>query len=376
MANILVLGGGFAGVTAAEQLALELGREHQITLVSRSHRFIFYPALVRVAFEECEPEDVAFDLRETLMEAHVRFVQGEVARIDPDKKRVMLAHGDVAGEMPYDFLLYAPGRRLATENTPGFYEHANHLLTVPAALKFGEAIKSFQEGSIVFGNCLDSRLAVPVYETAFAMSRLLEKRGTRAHSQIRLALPATPGDLLGEPHTAQALIEALAKHDIDILLDFAPARVNEKELVATDWQTLPFDLLMLVPAFRGPGFLLSATGLTDKEGYLRVDEKMRVPGVENMYAAGDATDFPGPKMGHMAVRQALVAATNLAAEVKGHAPEAVYQHEMRFILDEGGEDSIYVRQRLMNGEPAHVRQGLFWRWAKRLKEKSWLAQHS
>ena len=90
----------------------------------------------------------------------------------------------------------------------------------------------------MLGNCLDSRLSVPVYETAFALSRLLEKRGARARSEIKLVLPATPGDLLGEPHTAGAIISLLAKHNIDILLDFAPARISEKELIATDGASL------------------------------------------------------------------------------------------------------------------------------------------
>ena len=95
-----------------------------------------------------------------------------------------------------------------------------------------------------------------------------------------------------------------------------------------------------------------------------------------MYAAGDAVAFPGPKMGHIAIRQALVAASNLVAEIKGQVPEAIYQHEMRLIVDEGGDESIYVRQRLTSGAPATVRQGLFWHWAKRVQEKAWLAQHS
>ena len=375
MANILLVGGGFAGVTAAEQLALALGPEHHITLIGRSSRFTFYPALVRVAFGKSEPEDVSFDLRETLMDLRVRFVQGEVARVDPYKKRVLLAHGEVTGEMPYDYLFYAPGRRLATENTPGFYEHAHHLLSVAGALRFAEAVRDFKEGHIVFGNCLNGRLSVPVYEAAFAMSRLLEERGTRARSTIKLVLPAVPGDLLGEPHAAGALIEALVKHDIEILLDFVPARVQAGQLVATDNHFLPYNLLMLVPAFSGPG-TMAGLGLTDEEGYVQVDEKLRVPGVDGMYAAGDAVAFPGPKMGHIAIRQALVAASNLVAEIKGQVPEAVYQHEMRLIVDEGGDESIYVHQRLTSGAPATVRQGLFWHWAKRVQEKAWLAQHS
>ena len=55
MAKVLILGGGFGGVVAAERLAAQLSDDHQITLVSRSRNFVFYPALVRLAFGKCKP---------------------------------------------------------------------------------------------------------------------------------------------------------------------------------------------------------------------------------------------------------------------------------------------------------------------------------
>jgi len=42
MAKVLILGGGFAGVVAAESLSQQLDEEHEITLVSRGRRFVFY----------------------------------------------------------------------------------------------------------------------------------------------------------------------------------------------------------------------------------------------------------------------------------------------------------------------------------------------
>src|SRR5678815_5959849 len=58
MAKILVVGGGFGGIVAAESLAKKLGNGHEITLVSRSNKFVFYPALVRLAFGRATPEDI------------------------------------------------------------------------------------------------------------------------------------------------------------------------------------------------------------------------------------------------------------------------------------------------------------------------------
>ncbi len=47
MVKVLIVGGGFGGVVSAESLAKRLGNEHEITLVSRSRKFLFYPGPVR-----------------------------------------------------------------------------------------------------------------------------------------------------------------------------------------------------------------------------------------------------------------------------------------------------------------------------------------
>ena len=78
MATVLILGGGFAGVATAERLAAQLSDEHQITLVSRVRNFVFYPALVRLAFGECEREAVSFDLRTAMLNRRVNFIEAEV----------------------------------------------------------------------------------------------------------------------------------------------------------------------------------------------------------------------------------------------------------------------------------------------------------
>jgi len=130
-----------------------------------------------------------------------------------------------------------------------------------------------------------------------------------------------------------------------------------------------------LPPFRGPGAVRDL-GITDEEGYIGVDGAMRVQGVKRMYAVGDCVSFSGPKLGHMAVHQGEVAAANLAQEIKGLEPIATYNHELMLVIDEGGEDTIYLHKDLWVDEPATVRQGRFWDWAKRVHEKYWLARHS
>jgi sulfide:quinone oxidoreductase len=375
MAKILIVGGGFGGVVAAELLAKKLGREHQITLVSRTSRFLFYPALVRLAFGRCEPDDVSFDLRDAMLDRRVTFVEGEIARINPRDHQITIARGEFTGQMQYDFLILALGRRLATEQVPGFFEHAHHLLDIDGAFKLGEAIRGFHQGHAVIGSCPGARLPVPLFETAYALADLLAERGDQSRCTITIVSSETPDEMFGDTVISETLIDALKSRRVEFVSDFAINRVTRSSVIASDGREINFDLAMLIPPFRGPGAVVG-TGITDDDGYVRVETTMRVPGLDRTYAVGDCVGLSGPKMGHMAVRQAEVAAENVAAEIQGRAPSAVYDHEMMLVLEAGGPDSIFLHRDLWTNDPVSVKRGRFWAWAKRRHEQYWMKRHA
>lgn len=375
MSNILVLGGGFGGVVAAERLAKKIGPEHQITLVSQSNRFVFYPALVRLALGRAKPDDISYDLREAMLDRRVRFIEANVAHVEPTEHRVTITGDEIEGSLGYEFLICALGRRLATDEIPGFFEYSHHLLSVDAALKFGDAIRDFDSGHAVVGCCPGSRLPMPALETVFALARMFDERGIRDRAKITLVSHESLSDQLGDAEMAKVTHEALTSHQIDFLQNFPISRVSAGTVQTQNNHYLKYDLLMLVPPFEGTS-TVKGTGLADNEDYLYVDSFMRVRSAERMYAVGDCVAFAGPKMGHMAVRQAEVAADNISAELEGRTPTQEYDHEMMFVIDEGGADSIYVHKNVWAGDDATVRQGHFWGWAKRMQEKYWEATHS
>src|SRR6185436_614826 len=249
MAKVLILGGGFGGVVAAKRLAEQLGDEHQITLVSRSRYFVFYPALVRLAFGKCEQEDVSFDLRHAMLDRRVNFIEAEVARIDPYKRNVTIAHGVVEGKLPYDYVIFALGRRLATERISGFYEHAHHLLNVDKAIRFGKAIANFHDGRVVIGQCAGARLPIPIYETAFALAKRLEENNERERVRITMVSPDGIGSEFGDSEVGIKLQKALDRHQIEFLSDFPIEKVTEHAAFTDCGQSINFDLLMLMPPF-------------------------------------------------------------------------------------------------------------------------------
>lgn len=347
MANILVLGGGFAGVVAAESLARRLGPEHRITLVSRHREFTFFPSLVRLAFGRLKLEDVFFDLEQAMRSRSVILRQAEVIGYDLDKRYVVAPRGPRGGverRIAYDYMVFALGRRLAVERVPGFFEHSHHLLTVGAALKFRQAVNGFHKGHAVIGYCEDARLATPVYETAFALDQLLRARGERGRARITVVSPDKLGGLSGVDAVTPTLRVALEERGIELAPDFPVNRVTEKEVWAGDGQRMDYDLLMLIPPFQGPNEAWRI-GVTDPNGYIRVDNRMRVHLADRVYAAGDSVNFAGPKMGHMAVSQGEVAAANLAAEIEAREPEVSYDHEM-MLMRERDENALRELARL------------------------------
>jgi sulfide:quinone oxidoreductase len=375
MAKVLVLGGGFGGVVAAERLAEQLGDEHQITLVSRTRQFVFYPALVKLAFGKCETKDVSFNLRQAMLDRRVNFIEAEVARIDPLERKVTIAHGEVEGILPYDYLVFALGRRLATERITGFYEHAHHLLNLDKAIKFGKALANFHQGRAVIGQCAGTRLPIPVYETALALSHLLEDRGERDRVRITVVSPWELGAELADADAASALEKTFAARQIEFVSNFPIEVVTANTVATASGRTIDHDLLMLLPPFRGSS-AASMAGITNSEGYINVDLTMRVTGQERIYAAGDCVNFTGPKMGHMATRQAEVAARNLAAEIAGHEPVARYVHELKLVIDEAGSNSIYLHKDIEGAGPATIRRGRFWSLAKRAQKELWELTHA
>jgi len=370
MSNVLIIGGGFGGVIAAEALAQRLDPEHGITLVSRHREFTFFPALVRLAFDRCALEDVFYDLEQAMFSRRIEFIQAEVLSLDPFSHSVIASREGREVRLPYDYLVFALGRRLAVERVPGLALHAHHLLTVGDALKFREAIKSFVGGRAVIGYCPDSRLSVPVYETAFALDRTLRDRGRRDQTRITIISPDSLGGLLGGAAVVPALRTALEKHGVEIIPDFPVDFVTAGNVFARDSRRVPYDLLMLIPPFRGL-YETQFSNITDRQGYVHVDDYMRSTHAERFYAVGDAVSLPGPKMAHMAALQGEVAAANIAAEIEGRQPEVRYDQRMTLVIDEGEEDSIFLHHKFWEESETIVRQSRFWGWAKQIHEKCW-----
>lgn len=341
MSRIVILGGGFAGVTAAEILASEVGGENEITLVSINRDFTFFPALVPLVFGDFQPDEIHFDLRRKLLERNIRFIQGEVLEIDTELNKVRLTGDDIDGDIFFDHLLVATGRRLATERISGFFEYAHHLLGVGSALMFKKAIDDFEGGSIVVGLCPDAFLPVPVCESALALAKRFEKKIDAREVSITAVFPMTLERAFLGTTLFRDLEEEFRRKKIDLVYDFPVHRVIEDEIISETGSNIPYDLLMLIPPFRGQTSLRRLTMKTDPADFLEVNDHMQVKGFQNIFGAGDIVKVEGPKFGYTAMRQARVAANNIIARLRKQDMKEEYSHELAWLISEQYTDPIF-----------------------------------
>ncbi|NJM08413.1 FAD-dependent oxidoreductase [Candidatus Gracilibacteria bacterium] len=109
--RIVILGGGFAGVTTAQYLEQQFGADPAValTLVSETNALLFTPMLAEVAGSSLEPTHISHPLRSALRRTTI--VRGEVERVDLGGRRVVLTTDERAAqrELPYDHVVFALG---------------------------------------------------------------------------------------------------------------------------------------------------------------------------------------------------------------------------------------------------------------------------
>lgn len=120
---------------------------------------------------------------------------------------------------------------------------------------------------------------------------------------------------------------------------------------------------------------LNNLGVSDDFDFLITDELMQVAHFSDVYAVGDIVDFSGPKLAHMAVRQAEIAAANIVSEIEGKEPKNYYYHEIATIIDAGGADSIHLHYGIWDEHFYRLKKGKIWSLTKRIHDKLWRAIH-
>lgn len=360
--KVVVLGANFGGLTAALKVEHELHGDVDVTVIAPGGTFLFTPSLIWLPFGSRTADDITLPVGPVLEARGIEHVQAAATSIDPVARTVTTDDGRTRG---YDYLVVATGYRNDDDAVPGFREHASTITTLPRAEATGAAWRAFLEdpGDVVVAATQRAGCFGAAYEFLFNTAYQLKKAGLR--QQVRLTyVSAEPFlghfGIGGLPHGEALLGMFLKKEGIDARLATAIGHVEDGALVLADGESLPFRFAMVVPPFLGQDFLRTHDDLVDAQGFVPVRGTYQTATYDDLYAVGAAaavevpwtTPVPVgiPKTGFPTEHQAVVAAENIAEQVRGREPT----HEKPFgdipavcVMDAGNNGVVILADRML-----------------------------
>jgi sulfide:quinone oxidoreductase len=331
MKSVLILGAGFAGLELATVLSGEVPDEVDVTIVDSSDAFVFGFSKLDLMFGRKDLDGVRVPYS-NLDKPSVRFAQETVLTIDPESRRVTT---DQTTHEP-DILVIALGAGLDPAATPGMVEEGSEFYSVEGAARVRRLLPAFEGGDVIIG-VLGPFFKCPAapFETAFMLHDFLDKKGVRAASTIKVVSPmATPIPI--SPEASAGILEAAGERDIEWWPQSKVTSLEPAAKIATleDGRTTPYGLFLGIPVHRAPQAV--ADSALAEDGWIPVDHRTFATKFENVYAVGDVTSAPVPRVGAIAEGEARTLAEVLIHQLKGgDAPEA-YRGQATCYIEFGG----------------------------------------
>ena len=377
MAEIVIVGGGVGGLVAAKRLRRSLGGGHRVTVIDRARDHVFQPSLLWVADGTRRPERLSRPLSR-LNRRDVSFRLGAVHGLDLRARRVHLADGEV----PYDYLLVAPGAELRPEALPGLSEGGRNLYALEGAAGLDADLSRFQGGRlVVLVAAMPFKCPAAPYEAAMLLEARLRNQGVRGRAEVALYTPEPQPMPVAGPLLGAAVRAMLNSRGIAYFPGHTPVAIDpsSRTIRFASGDVASYDLLVFVPPHAAPAFVVEA-GLAPAGGWVKVDPKTLATPFERVWAVGDVTGIPLPngkslpKAGVFAEGQADVVARNIAALVRGAAPAAEFSGEGACFVEMGGGRAGFATGNFYATPDPVVRlktPGRRWHWAKVLFEQTW-----
>jgi NADH dehydrogenase len=349
--RIVILGGGFAGMATAQCLEQELENDPsvQITLISENNALLFTPMLAEVAASSLEPSDISTPLRSTLRRTD--FVRARVTGIDLSKRRVVLEGSGSAESLPesrevaYDLLVLALGSVSNYLGLSNVEKRAFNFKSLLDAIRIrNHVIEMFERADREPDSLRRAPLLTFVIAGGgFAGVELAGALNDFAHGiladypnldpdEIHVVLVHAQGRILPELSESLACYAEgkMAARGVKFRLGTRLADARPGVVVLNDGEIAAETLVWT--AGTAPSPIVKLLDLEkDKRGAIKVDANLAVPGQVGVWALGDCaavTDAksgkPCPPTAQFALREAKIAAANLAAHLRGESFKAFH----------------------------------------------------
>lgn len=339
--RIVIIGGGFGGLTAAQALKRAKAR---ITLIDRQNHHLFQPLLYQVATAALNPSDIASPIRRVLRrQANTEVLLAEVVSIDPATRTVILEDGSVS----YDYLIVATGA------THSYFGHDDWEPAAPGLKSINDALGIRRR--VLYAFEAAERESDPAEQTrwltfvvvgggptgvelAGALSEIARHALARDFRRID---PARARVILVEaaPRVLQAYTSDLSEAARRQLQTLGVEVLTGSMVTAIDsWGvTLANQRIDARTVLWAAGVAASPLGRAlgvplDRAGRVRVNADLTIPGHDDIYVVGDLASLEQdggliPGVAPAAMQEARHAASNILRSIEGRPRLPFHYHD-------------------------------------------------
>lgn len=334
--QILIIGGGAAGITVAAELR---SHDHEdsleIAIVEPSDAHYYQPAFTLVGAG-------AYSLKATkraeagLIPSGVSWIKDAAAGFDPDNNTVTLASG---GKLTYDYLVVCPGLKLNWDGVKGLKDSVGKggvcsNYSADTVEYTWECLQNLKRGDVALFTQPPMPIKCPgaPQKIAYLTSDFLKKSGIRHFVDVKF-LTQTPA-IFGVPFYAKELVKIAAAHKIDVhyntnLVEIDAAnRKATFDIVAGDKQgqkiTLDYTMLHVTPPQAAPD-ALKGSPLANAAGFTDVHaNSLQHVKYKNVFGLGDAASTANSKTAAAVRKQAPVVVRNINHLIRKQQIEEAY----------------------------------------------------
>ncbi|HEU0023491.1 MAG TPA: FAD/NAD(P)-binding oxidoreductase [Thermoleophilaceae bacterium] len=330
------MGGGVAALEALLAVRSLDAKLASVSLVAATPSFAYRPLAVAEPFGLGKSH--RFDLTGIARDQRASLHVAGVDAVDHGRRRLVTWDGR---ELAYDLLLLAVGARAETA-VPGSVSilgpsYTGRFRTVLRALDKRKARR------IAFAVPAGASWPLPLYELALLTAAHVAERKLHKVQLDLITHESEPLDLFGAKASA-AVRGLLDERGVRLHVNRVPVEARDGQLWITPGPALAADHVVSLPRLVGPAIHGLPTGA---DGFIPVDLHGRVPGLEGVYAAGDATTCP-IKQGGVAAQQADAAAEAIAAATGVDIDPRPFRPVLRGLLLTGGQPR-YLRAEVSGG---------------------------
>jgi len=337
--RILILGGGFGGLSVAMELEKKLAQDPtvDITLINRDNFFLFTPMLHEVAASDLDLTTIVNPVRKMLRRVH--FFAGEIQSIDVEQKKVVVSHGFDHHEhtMDYDYLVLGLGAVTNHFGLPGLKESALTMKSLGDAMRLrNHLIAHLEEADSDCCKVKEPLLAFVVAGGGFAgvetiagindfVRGALRSYQNLTQDMVRIVLVHSGSVILPELDKGLGAYaqRKLFNRRVEVRLETRVEGFSDGVVRLSDETTIQTNTLVWT-AGTSSNPLLESISCPKEHGRLVVDESLEVRDRPGIWALGDCSAAVDPRTGKAypptaqhAMRQGKVVAHNITVALRG-----------------------------------------------------------